>query len=101
MPESIHYLLLFIEQLTIVGEVLPFASPAYTKVLTKGIGTLVGIAMVLDHPGLHIPSLFPEYLEIHHITWNSILYKYHNTIDPCDGFAFGADVFNAHFLKER
>jgi hypothetical protein len=101
VPKGIYYLLLLVVQLPIVRKVLPFASPAYTEVLTKGIGPLVRIAMVLDHPGFHKPAFLSEYLEINHIARYCVLYKYHNTIDPGYGFAFGADIFNAYFLKER
>ncbi len=100
MPERIHHLLLFIMKLPVVGEVLPFAASTDPEVVTKRCCSLVRIAMIIHHTGLHISSFLSEYLEINHIAGNGIFYKDYNTINSGNGFAFCTDVLNAYLFKE-
>ena len=98
MPEGILYLLLLIKKLSIVGQVLPFASAANPKVLTKGLGTLVRITVVIYHPRFHVTPFLPEYLEVANISGDGFLHKDHHVIDPGKGFAFSPDIFNGNLL---
>jgi hypothetical protein len=101
MPEGIHYLLLLVVQLTIIGQVLPLATPADAKMLAEGIGPLFGIAMIFDHTGLHISSFFPENLQINHIAGNGILYKNNYIIHPGQRLSLCTNVFDEYLFQKR
>src|SRR5690606_26935963 len=84
-----------------VVHVLPFTTAAHTEMLALRSSTLFGQGVECDGFSLKISLTFLEGLDIHHITRDGIVQKYHLTPRCCgNGHAVCTCIQNHNVFKD-
>ena len=109
--QLVENLLLLEAQLLFVGQILPFAAAARTKMLTARHFAHLAQTVETNRLGLGITVLFPLHLQIDHVAWHTPRNKHHELAlgravvgwngDSHKRFALGGDVGNRHVFKNR
>ena len=94
--ELIFYLLLLVGQLFLVGQHLPLAAAAGTKMAAKSINAVGAWCYQLKRPALGIVFFVFKEKNIHHIAGNGTLHKYGLTLHPGEALALGGIGFHVH-----
>jgi hypothetical protein len=94
--QLVEYLLLLELQLFFIGQVLPFATTAYTEVLAKRYGAHLAVFYKAHHLALGKRVLFASYLDITNIPWHAEWYEDHQVVPVEQTFSFGSNGLNGN-----
>ena len=97
----VDYLFLFVADLLVVREDLPFATTASAIVFALGIAAFFAIRVEFDDATFHIVFLLFEDLEVDNIARDGILSENDHIVDLSNGFAFGSDIGDSNFVENR
>ena len=99
--EVVDNLFLFVTNLFVVRENLPFTATASAIVLADSFAAFFAIRVELNDATLHVVFLLFEDLEVDHIAWYGILSENDHVVDFSNSFAFGCDVGDCNFVVDR
>ena len=99
--EVVNYLFLFVADLFVVREDLPFATTASAVVFAYGFAAFFAVRVELDDATFHVVFLLFEYLEVNNIARYGILCENNHIVDFSNSFAFGSDVGDCNFVENR
>ena len=92
--QLVEHLLLFELQLLFIGKVLPFATTAHAKVLTKGYCTDVAFFDESHNLAFGKGVLLTANLNVAYVAWNTKRYEHHQVVPVEQTLAFGGYSLN-------
>ena len=97
----IYNLLLFVFQLLLVRQNLPFTSAAYTEMCTTSSAAHLTLLYQTKHLCLHERVFLLRDLQVHNISGNTIRHKRNDIIDTHQCLSFCGYSGNLNMLKNR
>ena len=99
--EVVNHLFLFVADLFVVREDLPFATTASAVVFAYGFAAFFAVRVELDDATFHVVFLLFEDLEVDYIAGYGLLSEDDHIVDFSNSFAFGSDVGDCNFVENR
>ena len=88
-------------KLHFVGQMLPAAAAANSEVTAERLEPLRRRLNEFSYVAFHIVFLFLGYADIHNVTRNCVLYKYHHTVYMGKGLALGGHGFDCNGREQQ
>ena len=99
--QIVEHLFLFVFQLILIRDVLPFATTANTKVLAERFHTVRRVAVEMHGLALCIAVFLASELDIHHITRCHKRNEDHHVVHFGDRFSFSGYICDSYLLQKR
>jgi len=99
--KAFPHLFFLMEELKLIGDMLPPASSAYPEMRTLGLYPWSRILPEPDHPSFNVFLPLPAYLYIYNIARHQHGNKYHHIVNPAQGVPFGTDIGDSDILYYR